>query len=228
MSILFNVYKMVRSRISIVFLNWRRRDNLLSILSQTFSQTIKTDMYLVDNASKDRRHKISVEEPIHYIPSDNSLQCWARWELVNDIHSDYFCVIDDDIIFTDHRVLEICKTFMDKNPNVDAVGYAGVINDQKSQYWYCTHIQDPQNRNISVDIIKGRFMFIRRSSLEGLDMTPDFTCDDIKISSHLKKKIVLSELSNKFSNMKEGEEALHVKFTQREKREIAMQKYFPI
>jgi hypothetical protein len=215
------------NEISIVFLNWKRRENLSSILLQTLSQTIQPDMYLIDNASNDERYKITVTDPIKYIPKDNSLQCWARWELVKDINSNYFCVIDDDITFSDHKVLEICKNFMDKNPSVDAVGYAGVINDQKSQYWYCTHIQNPEDKNISVDVIKGRFMFIRRSSLEGLDMTPDFTCDDIKVSSHLKKKIVLSELGNKFSNMKEGDEALHVQVSQREKREISMRKYFP-
>jgi hypothetical protein len=216
------------SKISIVFLNWRRRDNLYSILNQTFHQTVKPYMYLVDNASYDKKYKILVEDPINYIPSDNSLQCWARWELIKDIHTDYFCVIDDDIIFTNHSVLEVCENFMNKNPKVDAVGYSGVINDQQSQYWDCTHIMNPEDRNISVDVIKGRFMFIRRSSLEGLDMIPDFTCDDVKISSHLKTKIILSDLLNKFSNMKEGNESLYLQVSQREKREIAMRKYFPL
>jgi hypothetical protein len=133
--------------------------------------------------------------------------------------------MDDDVIFETNDVLQICKTYMDENPNVDAVGYAGVINDSDN-YWTCTHLNEPLDIDRRVDVIKGRFMFIRTNKLENLDMTPDFTCDDIKVSSHLKNKVILSKLKEKFTNLKEGDESLHSQAEQRQKRIEAMENYF--
>jgi hypothetical protein len=69
-------------------------------------------------------------------------------------------------------------------------------------------------------------MFIRTNKLENLDMTPDFTCDDIKVSSHLKNKVILTKLKGKFTNLKEGDESLHSQAEQRQKRVDAMENYF--
>jgi hypothetical protein len=215
------------SDITIVFLNWKRKKHLQTILDSTKNQTYKPNIYLVDNSSSNKDHKITVGDDINYISSDNSIKCWARWDLLKEINTKYYCVMDDDLNFTQNDVLEICRNYMEENPDVDGVGYTGVINDAQSQYWLCTHVQDPWDGiDTKVDVIKGRFMFLRRSKLEDLDMTPDHTCDDIKVSSHLKNKIVLSSLRNRFINLQEGDEALHVQVDQRLKREEAMIKYF--
>lgn len=214
------------SSISMIFLNWKRRDNLSIILDKVKKQTELPSIYVIDNSFTDPNNKITTDETINYIPSDNSLQCWSRWNLSKDISSKYICVMDDDLIFTDDNVLEICKNYLDLNVYVDAVGYAGVLDDGNNNYWRSTHLHIPTDVDTNVKVIKGRFMFIRKESLITLDMTPDFTCDDIKVSSHLRNKVLLSDLRGKFTNMSEGEEAVHRQPQQHQRRLDAMHKYF--
>jgi len=217
--------QLIMDDVTIVFLNWRRRDYLKSIIQKTKKQIQLPKMILVDNSSNDLSNKAHNTSGIIYVGSDNTLKCWARWKQIHNVSSKYFCVMDDDLIFETNDVLQICKTYMDENPNVDAVGYAGVINDSDN-YWTCTHLNEPLDIDRRVDVIKGRFMFIRTNKLENLDMTPDFTCDDIKVSSHLKNKVILSKLKEKFTNLKEGDESLHSQADQRQKRVDAMENYF--
>lgn len=214
------------SSISMILLNWKRRQNLSIILDKVKQQTELPTIYVIDNSFTDPINKITVDESINYIPSDNSLQCWSRWNLSKDLSSNYICVMDDDLIFIDDRVLEICKNYLDLNPQVDAVGFAGVLDDGGNNYWRSTHLHNPLDNDTEVKVIKGRFMFIRKDRLNDLDMTPDFTCDDIKVSSHLQKKVLLSDLRGKFKNMEEGMEAVHRQPQQHQKRLDAMNKYF--
>jgi hypothetical protein len=217
--------QLIMGDITIVFLNWKRREYLESIIQKTKKQFYLPEIIVVDNSSSDSKNKINVTSDITYIGLDNSLKCWARWKQIENVNSKYFCVMDDDLIFENNDVLEKCKIYMDNNPKVDAVGYAGVINDSDN-YWTCTHLNEPLEIDRKVDVIKGRFMFIRTNTLKNLNMTPDLTCDDIKVSSHLKNKVVLSKLKGKFTNLKEGDESLHSQIDQRQKRVDAMEKYF--
>jgi len=214
------------SNTTLIFLNWKRKSNLNYIIDRTLEQTVLPQIIVVDNSSSNEDHKISPRDSFLYIPSDNSQQCWTRWSILDHIHTKYVCVMDDDISFTDNNVISICEDYMNANPSIDAIGYAGVIGNPTDSYWGSTHYHTPPSGNVDVRIIKGRFMFIRKESLKGLDQTPDLTCDDIKVSSHLNKKILLSDLSGKFMNLKEGNESVHRKPEQHQKRENAVKKYF--
>jgi glycosyltransferase involved in cell wall biosynthesis len=214
------------SNTTMIFLNWKRSNNLNYIIDRSLDQTIVPKIIVIDNSSKDPSNKIESRESFEYIPSDNSLQCWSRWSILDKVTTDYVCVMDDDLAFTQTDVLSICEKYMDENPEVNAVGYAGVIGNSTDSYWSSIHHHTPLEKNINVRIIKGRFMFIRKKSLEGLDQTPDFTCDDIKVCSHLKNKVLLSDLRNKFMNLQEGMEAVHRQPQQHQRREKAVQKYF--
>jgi hypothetical protein len=52
------------------------------------------------------------------------------------------------------------------------------------------------------------------------------TCEDIKISSYSNYKLLPSVIQNGLINLDEGQEALHASPIQRDKRIIAVKKYF--
>lgn len=212
------------NRITLIYLNWKRNHQLKRIIEDAKKQTERPKIIVIDNSSNDIHHKIDVTE-VEYIPSDNKNQCWERWVHAVKTDTEYVCVMDDDLTFNDNTTLNKCLNYMDKNPKVDAVGYTGVNYDSNQGYFNSPHYGHPLQHNLEVPIIKGRFMFIRKKSLEGLDMEPDLTCDDIKVCGHIKNKVLLSDIRGHLINLKEGDEAVFRQHGQHQKREIASKKY---
>lgn len=211
--------------ITIIFTNWRRKNNLKKIVEATKKQTTLPKIVIVDNASNDKEHSFeSDEDSVLVIKKDNSLMCWARWLESFNHDSEYICVMDDDLIFTNKDVINLCYQFMEKNKEIDCIGLEGVILNKES-YVTSFHVF-PSNEDLKVSVVKGRFMFIRKSSLNKLDLKPDLTCDDIKVSSFLKNKIIPSFLKNSFIDLPSGNESLSAKQYQHIKREYASKKYF--
>jgi len=212
----------------IIFLtNWRRKSNLIEVIDSIKKQTIIPDIVLIDNASNDDENKfLHYDEKIEIINSDNSLMCWKRWETSFNYESKYICIMDDDLCFTRNDVLKNCFEYMENDQSIDAIGLEGVKLIKSKGYFGSNHQFAKSNHTIPVSIIKGRFMFVRSNSLLDVDMTPDFTCDDIKISSFLRKKILPSVLWNSFKDLPQGSEALSAKQYQHIKREYATKRYF--
>lgn len=200
-----------------IYTNWRRKENLWEILKSAKAQSVHIDLWLVDNAAN-TEHELRVSG-VRRFEHDNSEMCWQRWRYAVIAPTPYVYVMDDDLIFTTPTEIEKCVAWMDKHPELDCVGYTGV--KYKGSYFGSPHYMKVSELT-EVDIVKGRFMFIRTSSLKGLDMTPDLTCDDIKVSAHLKNKALLP-LS--FANLAEGSEAVFLQKGQKEKREHAAKRY---
>ena len=211
--------------INIIFTNWKRKNNLLQILNETLNQTLLPIIHIVDNSSNDNDFKIEFENT-NIIKSDNSLMCWKRWEVAFDLDSKYICIMDDDLIFSHDNVLKNCYDYMENNKNIDAIGYEGVIKMINRNYVESKHISPNIYNDIKVDIIKGRFFFLKKESLNFVNKNPDLTCDDIKVSSHLTNKYIPSILYNSFEDLEQGTESLSYKSYQKEKREYAFKKYF--
>lgn len=214
-------------KITIILTNWKRKNNLEKIIKETKKQSLLPKIVLVDNSSKDNENKFIYEgNDIEIIKRNNELVCWERWLASFNFESDYKCIMDDDLIFTRNQVLEDCFHFMEANKNVDCIGLEGVKLMKGKSYFECEHQHAKINHTIPVSIIKGRFMFIRSKSLIGLDMEPDLTCDDIKVSSHLKLKYLPSILWESFSDLPQGAESLSGKKFQSIQRDYATKRYF--
>jgi GT2 family glycosyltransferase len=219
----------MNDEIIIVFTNYKRKDNLVQIINETKKQTLLPKIVLIDNSSNDNYNKFQYDNinNIDVIKSDNSLKCWKRWEISFDYECEYLCIMDDDLIFTKNDILEKCYNYMKSYNHLDGIGAFGVKINKKESYFNCIHLSPSMTSDIKVDIIKGRFMFIRKKSLnEILNRKPDLTCDDIKISSFLKIKYIPSFLHESFNDLKWGNESLSLKSYQRIKREYSFKKYF--
>lgn len=213
--------------LTIILTNWKRKNNLLQIVDKIKDQTIRVNLIIIDNCSFDLENKILIEnKEIKIIAKDNSLMCWERWEEAIKQDTKYICIMDDDLIFTRNNVLQDCYNYMEANNNIDCIGLEGVKLIKSKGYFGSNHQFAKSNHTIPVSIIKGRFMFLKKESLNGLDMTPDLTCDDIKVSSHLKVKILPPILWNSFKDLPQGNESLSGKQFQHIKRDYATKKYF--
>lgn len=213
-------------KLNIFFTNWRRRDHLYKIIEAIKSQTLVPNIFVIDNASHDPSNRFDdTFEGVKVIHSDNKKMCWERWLCAIDFAGDYSCIMDDDIIPTTKDVIEKCFNYMEQNKKVDAIGAYGVKYLKQmgyfgSEHTYCKH------KDVAVPILKGRFMFVRNSSISCLDKQIEPTCDDIKVSSFLKVKILPGCLVNNFQDLPTANESLSAKSYQSAKREYAVNKYF--
>jgi hypothetical protein len=216
------------NKILTVLTNWRRKEYLKDILLQIQNQTVKSDIILVDNASNDINHKFDVQTNISTLNKQNENKCWERWNVIlnNFNNYDYVTILDDDLKPIDDQIYEKCVNFLELNKNIDAVGREGVIYKKEKGYVGSHHLFPDLNKNISVDIIKGRFMFIRSESLKNKEYKSDSTCDDIVVSSHLTNKTIPNFLSKSFEDLVEGNESLSRKSFQTLRREIVSKIYF--
>lgn len=213
--------------LTVILTNWKRKQNLLKIVDQIKKQTLKSRIIVIDNSSFDPNNCFLYENDfVEIIKKDNSLMCWQRWEEAIKQESKYVCIMDDDLNFTRNDVLQDCFNYMEINSNIDCIGLEGVRLIKSKGYFDSNHQIAKSNHIIPISIVKGRFMFLKKDSLIGLDMTPDLTCDDIKVSSHLKTKILPPILWNSFQDLPQGNEALSGKQFQSIKRDYATKKYF--
>jgi len=213
-------------KVTLVYLNWRRGKQLSTIIEAASKQTLPVHIVVVDNAYDDVDNKVETSLA-EIVPADNSVQCWARWKYITEnVNTPYVCVMDDDLIFTSDTVLEEFYNVLDQNPQVDAAGTFGVVLQKGKGYAGSIHIHGNQYQQpVKVDIIKGRFIFIRTESLKGLDSTPDYTCDDIKVTSHLPFKITLPVSNAGFRDLDDND-AVSLRPDHAQKRQVAVEKYF--
>ena len=212
--------------VNIFFTNWRRSNHLYKIIDETKSQSLIPNIFVIDNASNDIQNKfVSNYSDITVIEKDNSKMCWERWLVALSNPNKYICIMDDDIVFKNKDVLKKCYNYMENNANVDAIGAYGVkylkqLGYFGSEHTYCKH------KDVPVPILKGRFMFVRFDSIFNLNKETELTCDDIKVSSILKTKILPGCLVDSFEDLPQGTESLSIKSYQNIKRDYAAKRYF--
>ena len=182
------------------------------IIEDCKNQTVDLDIHVINNGEP-----IELDATVHQY--DNSAKCWQRWLFAAKVKTPYLFVMDDDLTFGTPHELSKCLSYLFAHPNINCVGYTGV--KYNGRYFGSPHFSGVSTP-FDVDIVKGRFMFMRTKALKGLDLEPDLTCDDIKVSAHIKGKRVIPL---KFENLKEGPEAVFLQKGQKEKREIACKKY---
>jgi glycosyltransferase involved in cell wall biosynthesis len=215
------------NKVTIFYTNWKRNKYLQEIIENTKKQTLQPKIVVVDNSSSDEENKFVIEDTtIDIVNRSNALKCWERWLISNEYESTYKCIMDDDLSFSREGVLEDCFNYMEVNKDIDCIGVEGVTLMKGKTYYQGNHQVAKMNYFLAVHVVKGRFMFIRSSSLKNLDLNPDLTCDDIKVSSFLNKKVLPSFLASSFYDFPQGEESLSNKTFQQVQRDYAHKKYF--
>jgi len=198
--------KRYKNMVTIILLNWKRSENLKEIIKSLRSQTVPVEIFLWNN-NKEDTYQYDVDLQIN---SSKNLMCWPRWFLTTYTSNEYIAVMDDDIIMKDDNVLGDCLEYVNR---VDVgIGYTGVILNDDKNYWKSKHVLRPDRDNdLSVDIIKGRFMFLKKSLIGNVEMIPKIIHednrieDDILISSKLKNKIIPKLLHNRFKDLKSND-----------------------
>lgn len=213
-------------KVTALLLNWKRQQNIVKVIDSIRKQNVNIDIWLWNN-NKDDKNKYDVDVQIN---SSNNFKCWPRWTMGSMVENGYIFTLDDDIMFSRNNVIEDCINVHKSIPNqflLPIIGYTGIIINEEKNYWSSKHILNPDvNNDILVDVIKGRFMFMDKNILNNVILENEPTCEDIKISSYSRYKVIPSVLKNGLVNLTEGEEALHASLLQREKRKIALKKYF--
>ena len=214
-----------RLDVTLLYLNWKRKDLLLRILEDAKQQSGEFEIVVVDNSGYDQENAIN-PSGVKVVKADNSNKCWERWVYAKEVGTKYVCVMDDDMTFVKRNIIESCYNYMESHPEVDCVGAFGVQYDPEKGYWGSLHVKNLEE-DMEVSIVKGRFMFIRTKSLQDLNMEPDLTCDDIKVSSHLDKKVLLKYITGGFFDLIETDVVgVSSQEEHKGKRERAVKRYF--
>lgn len=184
-----------------LLLNWKRPENLERIIEDIKKQSVPIKIFLWNNNIEDKR-KYPVDLQID---SSINLMCSPRWIMAGYADTDYVFSLDDDLTLKDNFVIEDCIKYVSNNNC--AIGYSGVILNNKKEYCASKHIESNKTDDIIVDIIKGRFIFVKRKdciavNFSAIDKTHNFRIeDDIILSSYLNKKIIPSFLYERLNNL---------------------------
>jgi len=192
--------------ITVLLLNWKRPENIGPILECLAAQTARPRIFLWNNGApldssslKPREQRGKPHAPkttgqassLSLIQSDTNLGCFPRWWLASAAETEFVCTIDDDLLLRDEKVLEdaidACRS---KCPD-GIVGFFGWKRVPGKSYKGARHINgSAEDRR--VDLVKGRFMLLRRELLERVPLVPPqdssltpqalFRCDDIYIN----------------------------------------------
>jgi hypothetical protein len=174
----------IASRITVVLTNWKRPNNLKIVLDDLARQTAKPAIFLWNNGAEVRHPAIA-----WLADSSVNMACWPRWMMAGMAQTDFVCVMDDDLTFTDDRVLDDLMAALDARPEHTIVGLFGMKLDPAKEYRQGRQIR-PSDTDQAADIIKGRCMVMRTSALAAVHLRPKparhaLIGDDIFVSGTL-------------------------------------------
>jgi hypothetical protein len=206
-----------------LLLNWKRQDRIPLTIQSIRKQDAGVKIWLWNNNPADTK-SYDVD---YQFNSPENFKCWPRWLLGSMVTTDYIFTLDDDLTITNPRHISNCISYIKSKPIDTILGFTGVILERDKTYWQSPHINATPNRDARVDIVKGRFMFMRSSLLNSVKLENDPTCEDIKVSSYSKNKFIPGIFHNCFQNLPEGDESLWKQPIQHNNRIVAAMRYFP-
>ncbi len=170
------------SPVTVVLTNWKRPQNLTLILDQLATQTVKPVIFLWNNAEK-------FSHPAIRWMADSSVNmaCQPRWWMASCAMTPFVCIMDDDLILDDTRLLEDMVAFLSHRTEQTIAGFVGVKLVPSNDYHHSVHLKAGADADQPVDIVKGRFMMMRSSALRRIHLHPSpsrdvLICDDIRVS----------------------------------------------
>ena len=212
-----------------LLLNWKRPENLKKVIKSLRMQSADIQIYLWNNNAEDKAdYGVDVQ-----INSSRNFFCWPRWLVGSLARTEFIFTLDDDLALVDPEFIDQCIDFCKRQDALDIIlGITGVVFNEEKEYWDSTHIiRSDGKRSVDVDVVKGRFMFMRREFLSrvtlshNLDRTLDVG-EDIYISSHSKYKIIPDFSFGAWENLPENNEALDRQPGHNRVRQKAVDMYF--
>lgn len=220
------------STITVCLTNWARPDNLKKIIDLISSQKIKTSIFLWNNGN-DFYHP-NIDWVIH--SSVNKI-CGPRWYMASNADTEYVCILDDDLFFTDDEILSDIVKIAENMSDSTILGPTGVklVKDKgyaESEHLYSFKVET--SINISCDIIKGSMMFLRTKSLKEkikLNIFEYYRDEDIVVSAmladgNLNRHLCLTSFGRRFYSLGNDEHALWRKEGHMEARNDTCKKFF--
>ena len=206
-----------------LLLNWKRPENIVKTIASIRAQTAPIEIWLWNNNPEDKTaYDVDMQ-----INSPRNFFCWPRWLLGSMAETEFIFTLDDDLMFADELVIKDCVDFMRSDEFTTLIGYTGVIfQNEINNYFGGKHKDACDNYNTIVDIVKGRFMFLRTSAMHRISIENEPTCEDIKVSASIGQGILPAIITGRLINLSEGDEALFAQPWQRERRQQAVDKYF--
>ncbi|MFO7957218.1 MAG: glycosyltransferase family 2 protein [Candidatus Brocadiia bacterium] len=154
--------------VTVCLLNWRRPANLPEVLESISRQTVRTRVWLWNNAPDAR---LPDGTPLEDHPLvdlcvtvGRNMRCLPRWWLASRAETEYVCTIDDDLALADERVLEDALAASRELCPDGIVGFFGWQRVDGKGYREGWHVNGSR-RDRRVDLIKGRLMVLRRALL---------------------------------------------------------------
>lgn len=188
--------------VTVLLMNYKRRENLNKIILALKSQTIPCEIFVWNNAPEPFVHA----DVDWVLNSSDNVRCWPRWFMGTFAKNDYIMSHDDDLLITKEDALELLvKEYEEKGHKGMAIGPYGVILGRNNVYFpknvlakglqklgstgIPKHLSFPQ-KCVKVDIIKGRMIFFKKDELNNIPILPEgpssfVLCDDIVINAHL-------------------------------------------
>ncbi len=194
--------------VTALLLNWKRPKNMKKVIKCLKAQSLRPEIILWNNNPDDsRKHDVSLQ-----VNSGRNMHCYPRWLMAGLADTEFVFSLDDDLMLVDKNALKKCVEYMkDRIAKDKILGYKGVILNKRKSYENSKHVSCPDaNVGLKVDIVKGRFMFMRRN----------FACsipaprvmlreDDIYVSSWSKNKELPGFLGRSFKDLPEGKVSLY-------------------
>lgn len=219
------------SSVTVVLTNWKRPHNLKKILDSLSTQSVKPDIFLWNNGAEFSHSAITWQ-----VDSSRNMMCWPRWWMASCAQTEYVCILDDDLMFIDDRVLEDMVKALQQSSEKTIVGLFGMILDSAKEYRYGTQVR-PLEEDQHTDIVKGRCMMMRTSALGSVSFQPKPTrpilmCEDILVSGVLAggeagKHLVPKGFVSRWKELP-NEHSLYKMPGHFEQREMARRQFFSI
>ncbi len=198
------------------------------VLSSIREQTANIEIFLWNNNKED---KTNYDADVIFQSSENFF-CWPRWLIAGLVQTEFVFTLDDDLILTRPTVIQECIAFFEKQelPDDTILGIYGVLLDGQKNYKKSSHVRRPVLNN-RVDIVKGRFMFMKRKFAQsipiGYEMLDNrMNYDDIYVSSFSKHKYIPAFLNKAWRDLPEGNVALYKQTFHMCNRQKAVDRYF--
>jgi len=169
--------------VTVGLLNWKRPQRLNSLVETIRAQSVDAQVWLWNNGDP-------VTLPVdRCVQSSKNFGCWPRWKMLLDAPTAYVMTVDDDMGIQDGNLMEKCIAALSTHGHSTIVGAFGVVGAADRNYLGFSHLHRP-DRDCRVDVVKGKFMFMRKEALKGLDLKSfqgRFGMDDIIVSAHAAK-----------------------------------------
>ena len=152
--------------VTVVLLNWKRPENIGSILECLAGQTVPLQVFLWNNGPATAGLP-AAEHPLVKlsVSSSRNLGCFPRWQLATLADTEFVCSLDDDLALADERVLEDAIEACRRDCPDGIVGFFGWEHVDGKGYKAARHVNGSKE-NRGADIIKGRFALFRRDLLQ--------------------------------------------------------------